>query len=136
MLRRGGEEVHVARPCQLRVVQRLLGDQPAETGTPPPRIDRDGAEERRAAVDLEPGNSDDRSPVFRYPEAVNPFREAGASQRASTVTYDRARCTVAVRVLPAERAIDEEARLIVRLRPRDNLVGQPEELGADEAVPF
>lgn len=52
------------------------------------------------------------------------------------LTYDRARCTVAVRVLPAERAVDEEARLIVRLRPRDNLVGQPEELGADEAVPF
>jgi hypothetical protein len=52
------------------------------------------------------------------------------------LTYDRARCTVAVRVLPAERAIDEEARLIVRLRPRDNLVGQPEELGGDEAVPF
>jgi hypothetical protein len=54
------------------------------------------------------------------------------------LTYDRARCTVAVRVMPAERAIDEEARLIARLRPRDNLVGQPEpeELGAEDAVPF
>jgi hypothetical protein len=43
---------------------------------------------------------------------------------------------VAVRVLPAERAMDEEARLIARLRPRDNLIGQPEEFGAEEAVPF
>jgi hypothetical protein len=52
------------------------------------------------------------------------------------LTYDRARCTVAVRVLPAERAMDEEARLIVRLRPRDNLVGQPQEIGTDDHVPF
>lgn len=52
------------------------------------------------------------------------------------LTYDRARCTVAVRVLPADRAMDEEARLIMRLRPRDNLIGQPEDLGTDEAVPF
>jgi len=52
------------------------------------------------------------------------------------LTYYRARCTVAVRVLAAERAMDEEARLIVRLRPRDNLIGQPDALGADEVVPF
>jgi hypothetical protein len=43
---------------------------------------------------------------------------------------------VAVRVLPAERALHEEARLIARLRPRDNLVGQPDELADDEVVPF
>jgi hypothetical protein len=52
------------------------------------------------------------------------------------LTYDRARCTVAVRVLPAERAMDEEARLIARLRPRDNLIGQPQAAETDEVVPF
>jgi hypothetical protein len=35
-------------------------------------------------------------------------------------------------VTSADDALDEEARLIERLRPRDNLLGQPE---ADE-VPF
>ena len=60
----------------------------------------------------------------------------GGQDHDPGLTYDRARCTVAVRVLPAERAMDEEARLIARLRPRDNVIGQPEELGAEEAVPF
>jgi hypothetical protein len=60
----------------------------------------------------------------------------GSTSHDPGLTYDRARCTVAVRVLPGERAMDEESRLIVRLRPRDNLIGQPEELGADEVLPF
>jgi hypothetical protein len=60
----------------------------------------------------------------------------GSQSHDPGLTYDRARCTVAVRVLPAERAVEEEARLIARLRPRDNLIGQPDELDADEAVPF
>ena len=42
------------------------------------------------------------------------------------LTYDRASVEVAVRVTPAETALDEEARLIARLKPRDNLLGQPE----------
>lgn len=51
------------------------------------------------------------------------------------LTYDRDRVTVAVRVLSPDRALAEEARLIARLRPRDNLLGQPDDdLG--EAVPF
>jgi len=50
------------------------------------------------------------------------------------LTYSRNRVTVAVRVLPPERALNEEARLIARLRPRDNLLGQPaDEL---EEAPF
>ena len=51
------------------------------------------------------------------------------------LTYDRAAVEVATRVTRAERAIDEEARLIARLAPRDNLRGQ---VVADdaEAVPF
>ena len=52
------------------------------------------------------------------------------------LTYNRARVTVAVRVLSAERAMDEEARLIARLRPRDNLIGQPADVADDEVIPF
>jgi hypothetical protein len=51
------------------------------------------------------------------------------------LTYDRERISVAVRVLPADRAIAEEARLIARLRPRDNLIGQPAD-DQDEVIPF
>jgi hypothetical protein len=42
------------------------------------------------------------------------------------LTYDRASVEVAVKVTAPEEAIEEEARLIRRLRPRDNLLGQPE----------
>jgi hypothetical protein len=48
------------------------------------------------------------------------------------MTYPRGACEVAVRVTAPRDAIDEEARLIRRLRPRDNMLGQPQ----DEAVPF
>jgi hypothetical protein len=47
------------------------------------------------------------------------------------LTYDRDRVDAAVRITSASQALDEETRLIRRLRPRDNLIGQPE-----EAVPF
>jgi hypothetical protein len=51
------------------------------------------------------------------------------------LTYRRERATVAVRVLPPSRAMDEETRLIAKLRPRDNLLKQPtDEL--EEVVPF
>jgi Peptidase family M23 len=40
------------------------------------------------------------------------------------LTYDRESVEVAVRITSASDAIDEEARLIERLRPRDNLLGQ------------
>lgn len=49
------------------------------------------------------------------------------------LTYDRHRVDVAVRVTSPDDALDEEKRLIQRLRPRDNLIGQPIEL---EAAPF
>lgn len=52
------------------------------------------------------------------------------------LTYSRNRVLVAVRVLPPSRAIAEETRLIRKLRPRDNLLKQPDEASADEAVPF
>ncbi len=60
----------------------------------------------------------------------------GSQTHDPGVTYNRARCTVGFRVLPPDRAQAEEARLITRLRPRDNLIGQPEDLAEDEAVPF
>ena len=47
------------------------------------------------------------------------------------LTYDRHRVDVAVRITAPNDALDEEARLIQRLRPRDNLIGQP-----IEEVPF
>jgi hypothetical protein len=59
----------------------------------------------------------------------------GSQSHDPGLTYDRDRVIVAVRVLPADRAIAEEARLIARLRPRDNLLGQPDDDLA-EAVPF
>ncbi len=48
------------------------------------------------------------------------------------LTYQRDRVEVAIKVTSAADAVDEEARLIRRLHPRDNLLGQPEA----EAVPF
>jgi hypothetical protein len=42
------------------------------------------------------------------------------------LTYDRGGVEVAVRETRPGDAIDEERRLIERLRPRDNLLGQPE----------
>jgi murein DD-endopeptidase MepM/ murein hydrolase activator NlpD len=41
------------------------------------------------------------------------------------LTYDRHSVDVAVRITRASDALDEESRLIQRLRPRDNLIGQP-----------
>jgi hypothetical protein len=60
---------------------------------------------------------------------------SGSLSHDPGLTYDRDRVTVAVRVLSPERALAEEARLITRLRPRDNLLGQPDD-DLDEAVPF
>jgi hypothetical protein len=59
----------------------------------------------------------------------------GSQSHDPGLTYDRERITAAVRVLPADSAIAEEARLISRLRPRDNLLGQPDS-DENEAVPF
>jgi hypothetical protein len=48
------------------------------------------------------------------------------------LTYKRDRVEVAVRITKPSEALDEESRLIHRLRPRDNLIGQP----VEEEVPF
>ena len=49
-------------------------------------------------------------------------------------TYPRDRVEVAVRVTAPTEAIDEEMKLVARLRPRDNIVGNPD--AADEPLPF
>jgi len=58
-------------------------------------------------------------------------KQYGGQGHDPGVTYPRDKVTVAARVLSDERAITEEARLIAKLRPRDNLIGQPEDV-----VPF
>jgi hypothetical protein len=60
----------------------------------------------------------------------------GSQSHDPGLTYDRDRITVAVRVLSPDRALTEETRLIARLRPRDNLLGQPVDDDLDEVVPF
>ena len=46
------------------------------------------------------------------------------------LTYDREACEVAVIVTPRSHALEMETRFIRRLRPRDNLIGQPDEVAA------
>jgi hypothetical protein len=50
------------------------------------------------------------------------------------LTYARDSVEVAVRLTSPAKSLDEEMRLIARLKPRDNLIGQPEQ--ADEEIPF
>jgi hypothetical protein len=58
----------------------------------------------------------------------------GTQSHDPGLTYPRDKVTVAARVMSGDRAIAEEARLIARLRPRDNLIGQPAD--DPEAIPF
>jgi hypothetical protein len=51
------------------------------------------------------------------------------------LTYPRGKVEVAVRLTSPNVALDEEMRVIARLRPRDNQIGQPD-AAADEAIPF
>jgi hypothetical protein len=50
------------------------------------------------------------------------------------LTYPRDSVEVAVRLTSPAKSLDEEMRLIARLKPRDNLIGQPE--AVEEEVPF
>lgn len=49
------------------------------------------------------------------------------------LTYERDSVEVAVRLTSPSKSLDEEMRLIARLKPRDNLIGQ---VDAAEEVPF
>ncbi len=52
------------------------------------------------------------------------------------LTYDRGSVEVAIKLTAPEDAHDEERRLIRRLAPRDNQIGQPEPEPELEAAPF
>lgn len=51
------------------------------------------------------------------------------------LTYDRSRVEVAIRFTGPDDSLDEESRLIERMSPRDNLIGQRIDT-TDEEVPF
>ncbi len=51
------------------------------------------------------------------------------------LTYDRDSVEVAVRITSPANSLDEELRLIRRLKPRDNVLGQTDRV-AEEPVPF
>jgi len=61
------------------------------------------------------------------------WRDQFSQNHDPGTTYDRERVEVAVRVTSPNRALDEEAALIRKLKPRDNLLGQADEL---EPAPF
>jgi hypothetical protein len=71
-------------------------------------------------------------PHFHWRRAKGFWKGGYTEGHDPGLTYDRGSVEVAVRVTSAEKALAEEARLIQRLRPRDNLLGQPEL----EEVPF
>ncbi len=60
------------------------------------------------------------------------WREQYGEGHDPGLTYPRGACEAAVRVTSPADALDEEARLIRRLRPRDNLLGQE----PADGVPF
>jgi hypothetical protein len=60
------------------------------------------------------------------------WRDQYAEGHDPGLTYDRASVEVAVDVTTPSDALDREARLIQRLRPRDNLIGN----AIEEEVPF
>jgi hypothetical protein len=51
------------------------------------------------------------------------------------LTYPRDRVEVAVRITSPSNSFDEEMRLIRKLKPRDNLIGQADRV-AEEEIPF
>jgi len=52
--------------------------------------------------------------------------KGGYSQHDPGLVYERSRCTVAVKVTPANKAIAEQDKTIARLNPRDNIQGSSE----------
>jgi hypothetical protein len=52
------------------------------------------------------------------------------------LTYPRAAVEAAVRLTKPDDALDEEMKLIARLRPRDNQIGQPEPQADEDRIPF
>ena len=63
----------------------------------------------------------------------NYWKGMRGAQHDPGMTYTRGHCEVAVRLVSCGQEREEEARLIARLKPRDNLVDHPDGL---EPAPF
>lgn len=72
-------------------------------------------------------------PVQNVTHVPSPKRHPCSGLYNPGLTYDRESVEVAVRLTSPSKALDEEMRLIARLRPRDNQIGQ---VDAAEEVPF
>src|SRR5438128_7035179 len=73
-------------------------------------------------------------PHFHWRRYKGFWRGQYAEGHDPGLTYDRDSVEVAVRTTSPSKSLDEEMRLIARLKPRDNLIGQVDE--AEERVPF
>ena len=73
-------------------------------------------------------------PVQNVTHVPGPKRHPCSGLYNPGLTYPRDRVEVAVRLTKPTDALDEEMRLIARLKPRDNLIGQPEP--QTDEVPF
>jgi hypothetical protein len=73
-------------------------------------------------------------PHFHWRRFKRFWKHQFAAGHDPGMTFDRDSVDVAVRLTSPSEALDEEMRLIARLKPRDNITGQPEH--ADEEAPF
>jgi hypothetical protein len=72
-------------------------------------------------------------PHFHWRRYKGFWRDQFGEGHDPGLTYDRDSVEVATRITSPSASLDEEMRLIARLRPRDNLIGQPR---ADDEIPF
>lgn len=67
------------------------------------------------------------------------YKSEGSHTHATShdpgLTYNRSECEVGIRVMVCGEELEEEAALIQRLRPRDNMVARPDGGGLED-VPF
>lgn len=73
-------------------------------------------------------------PHFHWRRFKGFWRDQYSEGHDPGLTYERNSVEVAVRLTTPSRSLDEEMRLIARLQPRDNLIGQREPI--EEQVPF
>jgi hypothetical protein len=67
-------------------------------------------------------------PHFHWQRSKRFWRGQYGDGHDPGMTYDRGAVDVAVRITSRDAALDEEMRLIGRLRPRDNLTGRAEDI--------
>ena len=74
-------------------------------------------------------------PVQNVTHVPGPKRHPCSGLYNPGLTYPRDRVEVAVRITSASTSFDEEMRLIRKLKPRDNLIGQADRV-AEAEIPF